>query len=74
MLELECKHGYLGYEQIAAQQYQHQQQGERPGRALQLVAPSEDERAPEEGIGRGGKSDEAQGLALVEIELGQTQC
>ena len=31
------------------------------------------QRAPEERVGRGGKSDEAQGLALVEIELGQAK-
>ena len=73
LLEFEGKHRYLAHEQVAAHQHAHDHGHGPKGRGLEMGSHTHHQRAPEERVSRGGQSDEAQGLALVEIELGQAK-
>ena len=73
VLELQSKKRYLCHQHPAAQ-HDEQQYDEQSIRMMgQVTAATDDERPPEQSIGRGGQTDELGGLALVNVELRQTE-
>ena len=73
MLELEGKHGNLGNQEIATDEGSYQDDPLQTVEYEPMLLQTTDERTPEEGIGRCRQTDEAQGLTLIEVELGQSQ-
>ena len=73
VLKLEGKHRYLRDEQPGTDQHQQDDDARTGGERVEPVAQTEDQRSPEQRIGRSGQPDEAHRLALVKVELCQAQ-
>ena len=72
-LELQGEHGDFSNEQPATDKCADKNTPFHAFKADTFFLQAHDERTPEKSIGRGGQCDEAQGLTLVEVELGKAQ-
>ncbi len=72
VLELQGKHRNLGNKNPRREEYAHNHHGQEPCVLLQLRAEANQQRAPEERIGRRRETYEARCLASVKVELCQS--
>ena len=73
MLEFQGEHGNFAHQKPTADAHHQQEDEGLVGQGLNPVATAHDERGPEQCVGRRRQADETHRLALVEVELGESQ-